>query len=431
MSVELNLHVSLQDPKVLAIGFVGGVIAKSLWDQLSFPQRMCLGAVGALGLGAYSLRERKVTPVSSCEIQQNTANEQLINLALTKEKTDAVITENPTLAPTTVVPKQSDLKTKVAETPKIVKTEQQELTDRTAEIWDCISRRPNLNGDGFIYAFKVKAAFEPFSQYGKKTGKAFDALRAKNKEIYPAVEAPDFPYANCIIENLDERELLENGLASEQFRKEAAQLGVGYSYDGEGKDMIVYLPDREALLANWNELRKQDPQLPQLTIATEEGIASDRDYAQAYFNSHVLLCSGKEFYHDSIVHVVPTLIQIKALKQEFSAERERVVAMLSKLQKTIEVLEQEIQNNPGKHEDLEKERVVEKLGFLLGYLADVASSRSETGWGTAEGIEGFMRQHWDPTSTLPFGPNYFQNRFGSKTGMQYLLFQKNQGMHSC
>ncbi len=299
---------------------------------------------------------------------------------------------------------------------KVNKSEKEEIASRSAEIWDCVTRKPNKLG-GYVYVFKMKAEYEPYTKYSASLGrdpdaclKAFEALNEKSKMIYPAVEVMRLNPIDLILGNIPENISLVQP-ACDELPKE-----LGFSRSGQGKDMLVNLPDRDALMANWEQLRETRPELPPLDIATGEGIANDIEFAEAYFTHDVLLSSGKEFFHDWIAHVTPTLLQMVRLssgnptlgKPSFKKERARMVKILAKTYRTITIVKQEI--DAGKYDGLKRGNIVGKLNFVLGYITDLVSNKSDESW-EQEDIDAKSKIVWDHSSTL-LSRQYFQRRFG-------------------
>lgn len=88
---------------------------------------------------------------------------------------------------------------------------------------------------------------------------------------------------------------------------------IGYKTEStrDGR-LILYLLDKDALIANWNKYCTKNPELklPPLDIVDGEGIAGDLEFVEALLHHDALLSRGKEFVHDSTAHIIPTLQRI-------------------------------------------------------------------------------------------------------------------------
>ncbi len=218
-----------------------------------------------------------------------------------------------------------------------MKTESEDIRQRSAELWNCVRRKPNKLG-GYIYTFAMP---EP------KTEAELYTLHDKLDQIYPAVE----PF-----EGVDEE------------AHYPIQIPLGYSFKSKNGMMYFYIPDKKALLANWKKLQETRPELPPIDIISSEGIASDLEYVESYMAHDALLSSGKEFLHDSLTHVLPTLNTIDALSRaakgksrtSYAKEKARVANMLYKRYRLFMIAKDAMKNDI----------LVDKLFFLLGFLAD-------------------------------------------------------------
>jgi hypothetical protein len=84
---------------------------------------------------------------------------------------------------------------------------------------------------------------------------------------------------------------------------------LGYRYEADATGHYLYLPDKEALQARYELLRKSHPHLKPLNIIHSSGIATDMEFVEAYLAGYdCLLSLGTEFVHDHIAHVIPTIL---------------------------------------------------------------------------------------------------------------------------
>jgi hypothetical protein len=219
----------------------------------------------------------------------------------------------------------------------VVLTEQEkidleEIEKKHANTWTCVKRTPNTSG-GYLYTFRAHDAYDQFglAEQNILGWGAAAAFQQKQQEIFPAIEQNSlgvlifdptlsdedtikyyFPSSSGKQITEQDRSMYSKALKvfypHAQYRKEFWQLG--YETKRTDERTYVTLPDREALLARWQELRKSQPELPQLDISSSERIADDGSFIDAYLKHDVLLSSGQEFLHDNCFHVVSTLTRM-------------------------------------------------------------------------------------------------------------------------
>jgi hypothetical protein len=142
--------------------------------------------------------------------------------------------------------------------------------------WDCVGKKAAPQG-GFIYEFR-------FNEDKRKTLNDFD---------------------EAAIEPLPEDEFL-----FEKFNKLSF---LGY----EKKDDRLYCPDKEALLNGWS---KEFPER-ELKILDSNEIFSHIDFVQGYIDHDVIFSNQKEFVHDQIFHLAPTLNLMVDAYDEYKKEK--------------------------------------------------------------------------------------------------------------
>lgn len=151
-------------------------------------------------------------------------------------------------------------------------------------------------------------------------------------------------------------------------------LGYG-SYLNEKGNRILVLPDKEALMSNWEILKQEKyPHLPPLEVLSSEGIADDMSFVEAYFTSDVLLSEGKEFVHDHTSHLMPTLSMMMSAtaKNLSTAEaykkiKKGIIKEIMKGYKQIMLVEHKIGGS--EKLNITKEQL-EKIKVSLGALID-------------------------------------------------------------
>ncbi len=102
---------------------------------------------------------------------------------------------------------------------------------------------------------------------------------------------------------------------------------LGYQLtDNAGGKKILTLPDRKAFLAAWEAMRQErflEIEWPDITIASDRGIASNRAFIRAILSHDRLLSSGLEFVHDHFYHIstlVNLVLTLSAYYLKYSPE---------------------------------------------------------------------------------------------------------------
>jgi hypothetical protein len=164
-----------------------------------------------------------------------------------------------------------------------------ELRKKDGELWVCVGRKKQPEGYYYIFRFRPEFAAEA-------------ALHKKTNEIYPAIEVSIGEFFNYL-SKLDYTGLLAE-LGYSLQRKEVA---ADYNYL---EDDTITIPDRKSLIYRYNQIKTHFPywaELPELSIISSPGIASDADFVQALMKCDGLISEGKEFIHDQIIHIIPLL----------------------------------------------------------------------------------------------------------------------------
>lgn len=164
------------------------------------------------------------------------------------------------------------------------RTEAKAIEQKHGVTWECLDRV--ADGPGYIYQFRLKAAYDPKGDVNNHKHAAFTA---KLLEIFPAIE----PELNKLA-LLDPEKLLQirqSGRETPETRAMELIQTLGYRYRADSTGHYLYLPDKEALLARFEKLRKSHPNLRALNIISSEGIANDMDFVEAYIKGYDALLS--------------------------------------------------------------------------------------------------------------------------------------------
>ncbi len=243
------------------------------------------------------------------------------------------------------------------------KTEKEEIAARNGTIWTCVSRKPNKLG-GYIYNYQMK--YDSESELLDRMDKIFPAVETTGNEgNIPFVDISPFQSFSI------HREL---GYSYERKYERIQPLKSPYPWmvmhtESKFVGAEISLLDRDALMANWEKLRETRPNLLPLDVVSGEGIADDMEFVESYFSHDVLLSSGKEFVHDSIVHVLPVLQNI-GIHQSYNKQRFIFVKSILKMYRPLMIAKKEMEEGKSNiSEDL-----LSKLNLVLGYITDVVSS---------------------------------------------------------
>jgi hypothetical protein len=338
--------------------------------------------------------------------------------------------------------------------------EEQELRKKDSEMWECVGRKLDKFG-GYIYTFRMRKEFD-FVQ-NLNTIQARDNYQKKIEEIFPAIEpqAQTLKWEFFCSKNTD-------------FFNQ-----LGYSMEVDSLLDILCLPDREALLARWSKVQvdrskfldelfhqlkqlkgaelleywdkiqekhpylpnlrsivdvgKLDdpdyllsiweiirPELPDLDIASGDGIASDIEFVSQYFSHDALLSSGKEFIHDHMNHVFPTIELILTCQAPMPYKKAKfeLVQWIAKAFRRIEIAKKELEFQKG-NDDLKSG--IKKMELTLGLIVDGLSAQNKF---ELEGIEDLIHKltgFWEVGEK--FNDKVWESRFKDEVRNNFQLEQ--------
>ncbi len=196
-----------------------------------------------------------------------------------------------------------------------VRTEAEEMKMREGHLWNhCSKRIPSPEG-GFIYRFELGDEFNPRNYWGDKPMNEIAAIEMDERYGGDPDKENNLPLAATAKKNEEISPAIESGVLelwmNGFFHTDRAE-ALGFRLYEEGGKFHLELPDAEALSTRWEAYRNSHPELnlPPLKIKSSEGIAGDLEFAQAFIDYDVLLSNGKEFIHDHLAHIIPTLMTI-------------------------------------------------------------------------------------------------------------------------
>ncbi len=315
-----------------------------------------------------------------------------------------------------------------------------EIEQKHSGMWACVERIANPSG-GYLYRFKANEAYDPLVVEEKE--KMLERSRAfltQQDELYPAIEPssssmlifdPARDEESCLQPFIEEtcrrrgegvnKELMakyvKSSLSHVSYRNIFIRLGYEASQTKDGT--YITMPDREALLARWQELRESQVDLPQLDIISSQGIADDSSFIEAYLRHDVLLSTGKEFIHDSNTHVIAVLtLMLTSGKNEYltyAGWRSRIVDLIRPEYQRIKTVKELISNPDSgipKATLVALQRDVPKVEALLSAFVDaIWSHDTYTTLDRMIGAKSLLDQ------IIPFAANpkykkYWEGRFG-------------------
>jgi len=292
---------------------------------------------------------------------------------------------------------------------------QNDLKAHSGALWECVDRRESPFG-GFIYRFIVKdESLDDFTLHPDALRRE-EEVEQKLSDIYPALELNPLRAADFFMMNKEEYcDRLEKIIALKRENssltdrsifslerdfdsqlKEArramdfeiardappfSEVGYLVFFNDQGQ-LVMELPDREALVKGWENLQRKYPQkdLPDMNIVSAEGSVDDISFAQAYFKYDGLLSTGKEFIHDHSVHIYALIERMWKGRESYLKEKQRLRKSLEapfqfvlKVKKMCEE-SRGLENTSTKLALSYMSNNLEKLKFLVGSLADAIFS---------------------------------------------------------
>ena len=164
------------------------------------------------------------------------------------------------------------------------------LKEKEGSLWECISSKPGPNG-GIIYLYKLREKFDSGDLITDESLKKRKALKKKQEETFPAVEP-------------DNKMLPLNPSHAHDLIPLLASLGYVW------EEKILSLPDHKELVNGWIKLKAERPNLPPLKIGQFDYVLSPGEFIKNFTDYDAVLSSKEEFVHDSLIHVIPTLISM-------------------------------------------------------------------------------------------------------------------------
>lgn len=286
-------------------------------------------------------------------------------------------------------------------------TENEEINNRSGHVWKCIDRKKDFSG--YLYLFEIRIEFNDLTAKSPEEAEKFrQALKEKKNEIFPAVE-------------IDPYYFYKYGGGSNPFGRTLGDLG--YKSKMEPGRICFWLPDREALLDRWENLRKDYKRLPELDIfSSDEDTTSDSEFIEAYLKHDILMSTKKEFVHDSTVHAIPILVNMinSSSGDSYREEMNKVKENIARSYRVIQAKKREIMTNEEMSE-IEKTPLMETLkqvetifsSFVDG-ISVISIEKAKTG---SDNFFEYLSGHFfkDDNWKCYFGKRYGKNSFSPET----------------
>lgn len=265
------------------------------------------------------------------------------------------------------------------ENEKIIKTalsREEKINAKHGALWECIDCVPNEFG-GEIYTFKLKDIYNPYSpKYSSE---------AEGPELFPAIE-PELTFCNYIFGSKEEANKILETVGKEYIEKfgdirlySDDLKFLGYNFKTNEDGAVLMLPDREALLSNWKNLRKVRD-LPKLSVLSSEGIADDLSFVKAYIYHDALLSTGKEFVHDHTIHILSTITKILTEKSLYADKQSKMVAEISKNLQKITIAKNQLKQNILTIESEKLDKLKQFFPVIEAYLGSFVDTITATSW---------------------------------------------------
>ncbi len=180
-------------------------------------------------------------------------------------------------------------------------TKEQDIQNHSCYQWKCVDRK-EVSPGCFLYAYQLRDELNPLIN-----NNWLALYQSVHKASYPALE-----HHAIILETRGGFSMsaanpgrpTDTDMHLEELGFQIQRSLLGYSYD------TVMLPDPQTLMMRWNNLVDRGIVKHRLKVVTSEAIAPHREFIQGYIDNDVLISTGKEAFHDMLVHVVPTISRI-------------------------------------------------------------------------------------------------------------------------
>jgi hypothetical protein len=278
--------------------------------------------------------------------------------------------------------------------------------------WECIKCARDDEFGGEIYTFRLNPIYDSSnSEY------SIEELEKITKQIFPA-EEPNLDKCNLIF-GTDEsyKEVLRRSLVIlfvellfGPMRLHVEEFySLGYSFENDKNGTYLQLPNREALLARWQKL-KAGSDLPDLSIESSEGISDDLSFVKAYLKHDALLSTGKEFVHDHMTHILPTITRILTEKSAYQDKKAEMVEMIKRNLRKIEIVKDLLKQNKVNIEKDELRKLKKYFPVMETFLGSFVDTLTASSFFYSYSISLHLYQFMGSVIPAPFQYDYFTGR---------------------
>lgn len=256
----------------------------------------------------------------------------------------------------------------------------QAISDRSGKLWECRSRRPFLGG--YVYLLQLRKQFDDVTPH--------PALAARAKAASVAFEqtAPFFePKGSYFYDSI---------LVDKYKYKFSLLKPFGYRQWKDATGVYLELPDKEAIEAVWEKIRKTRPELKKLDVLTIENEEGDLPFIEAFFTHLVFLSKKGLFVHDNISHTMNQLEFLLQASSETLKEMEKVKRFVLSVHLTIQ---------QGKKDSLPID--IPRMENILGSFIDnitQSTSKDKLDWVCDVAFKGYMDGVESTNPTPPLRP---------------------------
>jgi hypothetical protein len=126
----------------------------------------------------------------------------------------------------------------------------------------------------------------------------------------------------------------------------------------------------------YNQLRAtRYEKLPELSIVSSSGIASDNDFVKALVENDGLISNGKEFIHDQLLHITPLLIMARNGSEFFKETKQAKIDWIQSYVLKLSIIKKGDSNLIPQEVSAELQKNLPILETLLGAVVDLMASK--------------------------------------------------------
>lgn len=168
------------------------------------------------------------------------------------------------------------------------------------------------------------------------------------------------------------------------FRVSEVVRTLGFVSKDTKDGFFLQIPDRDALLYAYNELREKEKFLAPLDIHLCDTIVDDRTYIENFLSHTVIVAKDGAFVHDNVSHVIAAIMLLIQSSQNPGKEkyakidryRFKIIKIFMPLVQSVWLVENALKDNTLKISDEEKKQLSEDLTQFQTHLSRLIDSTS-------------------------------------------------------